>query len=181
MKPLHDTHFPLVDITCMDPNRPPLVPEKLCKTLRLIGYVIQNGVSKSKVIHDMVDVMKRGKNIGKALNHVVVRHHQALTCRPRDAHVSFVSPFDYQFSCSGTPPRRKLSPPSARRSPSHRAVRLCRGAGSDGIIDRRVKITGSMLNDDVSEKDFHVDEAAEEFISRFYRELRVQRWLDHYC
>ncbi|TKY74534.1 hypothetical protein E2542_SST03297 [Spatholobus suberectus] len=196
MKPSADTHFNLphvADITCMDPNRPPLVAEKVCKTVRLLGYLIQNGVSKSKVIHDVQDVMKRGKNIGKALNDVVVRHHQALTCRPRDPHVSFVSPLVYQFSCSGSPPRishagrRKLSPAAAsprqsRRSPAHRAVRMCRGAGDDGTTERRVKMAGSaasMLND--AEKDFHVDEAAEEFIARFYRELRLQKWLDHYC
>ena len=58
-------HFPLpqhvADITCMDPNRPPLVAEKVFKTVRFIGFFIQNGVSKSKVVvHDMQDVMKRG-------------------------------------------------------------------------------------------------------------------------
>ena len=193
-------HFPLpqhvADITCMDPNRPPLVAEKVFKTVRFIGFFIQNGVSKSKVVvHDMQDVMKRGKNIGKALNDVVARHHQALTCRPRDAHVAFVSPLEYQFSCSGSPPRlsshagrRNLSQasPAVRRSPAHRAVRMCRGGdgGADGTIHRRVKITGSaasMFNVDRAEKDFHVDEAAEEFIARFYRDLRLQKWLDHYC
>lgn len=190
-------HFPLpqhvADITCMDPNRPPLVAEKVFKTVRFIGFFIQNGVSKSKVVvHDMQDVMKRGKNIGKALNDIVARHHQALTCRPRDAHVAFVSPLEYQFSCSGSPPRtshagrRKLSPASAavRRSPGHRAVRMCRGGGAaDGTIERRVKITDSVASmfNDTAEKDFHVDEAAEEFIARFYRDLRLQKWLDHYC
>jgi len=175
------THFSLphvADITCMDPNGPPVVPEKLSKTVRFLGFFIQN------------DVMKRGKNIGKALNDVVWRHHEALTCRPRDPHLSFVSPLEYQFSCSGSPPRlshasrRKLSPPSSRRSPAHRAVRMCRGgAGCDSTIERRVKIAdsaASMLND-VVERDLHVDEAAEEFIARFYRELRLQKWLDHYC
>nr|KYP42957.1 hypothetical protein KK1_035620 [Cajanus cajan] len=165
MKPRTDTHFPLphvADITCMDPSRAPLVAEKLCKTVRLLGY-------------DMQDMVKRGKSIGKALNDVVVRHHQALTCRPRDAHVSFVSPLEYQFSCSGSPPRRRrLSPPSA----AHRPPRMCRGDG--GAIERRVKISGSMVKQ--AEKDFEVDEAAEEFIARFYRELRLQKWLDHqYC
>lgn len=199
MKQSRDTHFPLpqhvTDITCMDPNRPPLVAEKVFKTVRFIGFFLQNGVSKSKVFHDVQDVMKRGKNIGKALNDVVARHHQALTCRPRDAHVAFVSPLEYQFSCSGSPPRlsshagrRNLSQasPAVRRSPAHRAVRMCRGGdgGADGTIHRRVKITGSaasMFNVDRAEKDFHVDEAAEEFIARFYRDLRLQKWLDHYC
>ncbi|KHN10183.1 hypothetical protein glysoja_017787 [Glycine soja] len=188
MKQSRDTHFPLpqhvTDITCMDPNRPPLVAEKVFKTVRFIGFFLQNGVSKSKVFHDVQDVMKRGKNIGKALNDIVARHHQALTCRPRDAHVAFVSPLEYQFSCSGSPPRlsshagrRNLSQasPAVRRSPAHRAVRMCR--------ERRVKITDSVASmfNDTAEKDFHVDEAAEEFIARFYRDLRLQKWLDHYC
>ncbi|XP_061369601.1 uncharacterized protein LOC133312430 [Gastrolobium bilobum] len=178
----------------MDPSHPPMVAEKVCKTVRLIGFLIQNGVSKSKIMHDVQDVMKRGKNIGKALNDVVVRHHEALTCRSRDSHMSFVSPMEYQFSCSSSPPRhshanrRKLSPatPHARRH--DKAVRLCRGTDNDALaghycpIRRRVNITASaasMLRE--TEKDFHVDEAAEEFIDKFYRELRLQKWLDHYC
>ncbi|KAK7311759.1 hypothetical protein RJT34_10096 [Clitoria ternatea] len=176
MKLRTDNYLPNVtDITCMDPNRAPVLAE-VCKTLRLLGIIIQNGVYKSKVVHDVQHVMKRGKNIGKALNHAMLRHHEALTCRPRDAHVS---PLEYQFSCSGSPPR--LS--QRKMSPSHRAVRLCRGAESDAVvghyvpIERRVKMGGTMLKDRV-EKDFHVDEAAEEFIARFYRDLRVQKWLD---
>ncbi|KAJ1409812.1 hypothetical protein SESBI_22438 [Sesbania bispinosa] len=184
----------VADITCMDASRP---PGKVWKTVR---FVIQNGEWKSKVMQDMQEVMKRGKSIGKALNNVMVRHHEALTCRPRDAHMSFVSPIEYQFSCSGSPPRpsralssrRKLSPVTTvygrrhqqRDSPA--VMRMCRG-GTDNevLVGRRVKITGSaagsMLKDREEEEEFHVDQAAEEFIEKFYRELRLQKWLDHYC
>ena len=172
--------------------------EKACKTVRLLGFLIQNGVSKS----NMQDVMRRGKSIGKALNNAVARHHEALTCRSRDPHMSFVSPLDYQFSCSGSPPRpsyvgrRRLSLAAThggRHSPAHKVVRMCRGGESDALVGhycpvrRRVKIAAgspsasSMLGDPGEEKEFRVDEAAEEFIERFHRELRLQKWLDHYC
>ncbi|XP_054799575.1 uncharacterized protein LOC129303988 [Prosopis cineraria] len=212
MQPHTDTPFPLPnvsEVTCMDPSRPSLVVEKVCKTVRLICFLVQNGVSKSKVMHDVHFMIKRGKNLGKTLNNAVVRHHEALTCRSRDAHMSFVSPMEYQFSCSGSPPRlsyvgrrKGASSPYTRRqhchalhysreTPAHRIVGLCRG-DEDTLVGSglrrysmggRVKITGpaSMLSDDVVEEEYRVDEAAEEFIDRFYRELRLQKWLDHCC
>ncbi|KAI4316088.1 hypothetical protein L6164_024104 [Bauhinia variegata] len=243
MKTHKDTRFAqllpahVADITCMDPSLPPVVAEKVCKTARLIGFVLQNGVSKSKVVHDVNVMMKRGKNLGKSLNNVMERHHEALTCRSRDAHTSFVSPMamEYQFSCSGSPPRpsqalshvrkRRVlnspmynrhshssntnSPRPGRRESETKAcghrinvnVKLCRGddirasalvgvsSASDNHTSqcspmstrRKVTGSGSTLNDDAGQKEYRVDEAAEEFIEKFYRELRLQKWLDHYC
>lgn len=215
MKPHSDNPLSLPnvsDVTCMDPSRPSLVVEKLCKTVRLICFLVHNGVSKSKVMHDVNFVMKRGKNLGKTLNNAVVRHHEALTCRSRDSQLSYVSPLEYQFSCSGSPPRlshhgggrRKGGSPIYTRRQNHHALQysrvpqghrisgLCRGdedavvgSGVGGCTTKaRVKITGptSMLNDDVLvEREYRVDEAAEEFIERFYRDLRLQKWLDHCC
>ncbi|CAL5205244.1 unnamed protein product [Lathyrus oleraceus] len=172
----------VVDITCMD-NQSTVVAEKVNKTVRLIGFLIQNGVSKSnRVMHDMHEMMKRGKNIGKALNTVMVKHHEALSCRPRDADMYFVSPLEYQFSCSGSPPRlsrgassrRKLLSPA--KEDSRRGMKVC---GETGIERRRVKVT-TVSRETEKEKEFHVDQAAEEFIDRFYRELRLQKWLDHH-
>lgn len=192
-----DTHFHLpnvavADITCMDPSlSPPVVAEKVCKTVRLIGFLIQNGVSKSKVVQDVQDVMKRGKNIGKALNNAMVRHHEAITCRPRDSDTSFLSPLEYQFSCSSSPPRPSRVLSSSRRNynnnnykQSPAPPRMC-GGGTGGSAGRRVKVTHGSSSPALREcremKEFHVDQAAEEFIERFYRELRLQKWLDHYC
>ncbi|AES73892.1 hypothetical protein MtrunA17_Chr3g0140421 [Medicago truncatula] len=170
----------VTDITCMD-KQPTVVIEKVSKTVRLLGFLIQNGVSKShRVMQDMQEVMKRGKNIGKALNNVMVKHHEALTCRPRDADMYFISPLEYQFSCSSSPPRlsrganssrRKLLSPVAERS--RRQMRVYYGTRNEG---RRVKMTKRETVEEV----FEVDQAAEEFIERFYRELRLQKWLDHH-
>jgi hypothetical protein len=161
-------------------NQPTVVIEKVTKTVRLIGFLIQNGVSKSnRVMQDMQEVMKRGKNIGKALNNVMVKHHEALTCRPRDADMYFVSPLEYQFSCSSSPPRLSRAVSSRRKllSPAkehgRRQPKLCRRDINEG---RRAKMTTV----EIEEEEFHVDKAAEEFIDKFYRELRLQKWLDHH-
>lgn len=174
----------VTDITCMD-SQPTVVIEKVSKTVRLLGFMLQNGVSKSnRVMQDIQEMMKRGKNIGKTLNNVMVKHHEALTCRPRDADMYFISPLEYQFSCSSSPPRLSRGGASSSRrkllSPAKEEVRrqmkVCRGSGNER---RRVKMT-TVSRETEKEKEFHVDQAAEEFIDRFYRELRLQKWLDHH-
>ena len=190
----------VAEITCMDTSQIPPVSQKLSKKVRVIFFLVQNGVSRSKVIDDVQLMMKRGKNLRKAFNNVMLRHHEALTCRSRDSHMSFVSPMamDYQFSCSGRPPRpprtfshlskRRVSDSTttcARQQRHH--VGLCRGNDTLELVQhpkgRRVKIMGSassMLRDAEEQEEFQVDEAAEEFIERFYRELRLQDWLERY-
>ncbi|CAI8599878.1 unnamed protein product [Vicia faba] len=164
------------DITCMDNNQSMVVIEKVNKTVRLLGFLIQNGFSKSnRVIQDMHEMMKRGKNIGKALNTVIVKHHEAISCRPRDADMYFVSPLEYQFSCSSSPPRLSRGA-SSRRKLLSPAKEVCRRTGNER---RRVKVT-TVSREIEKEGEFHVDQAAEEFIDRFYRELRLQKWLDHH-
>ncbi|KAI4337515.1 hypothetical protein L6164_015921 [Bauhinia variegata] len=132
-----------------------------------------------------------------------------------------MAPTEYQFSCSGSPPRpshtlshvskRRLSPmnsnysnnstgrrPQYSRESETKAcgqrivnVKSC-GCGDIRVrptsdnhtspMSRRAKVTvtGSVLNDD-AEEEYRVDEAAEKFIEKFYRELRLQKWLDNYC
>ncbi|CAL5205245.1 unnamed protein product [Lathyrus oleraceus] len=167
------------DITCMDNNQSMVVIEKVSKTVRLLGFLIQNGVSKSnRVMQDMHEMMKRGKHIGKALNTVMVKHHEALSCRPRDADMYFVSPLEYQFSCSSSPPRLSRGASSRRKllSPTIEDSRRKMKVYNER---RRVKVT-TVSSETEKEKESHVDQAAEEFIDRFYRELRLQKWLDHH-
>ncbi|KAJ7965925.1 Avr9/Cf-9 rapidly elicited protein [Quillaja saponaria] len=176
----------------MDQNCPSPMTEKLSKTLRLIGFVIQNGVSKTKVMHDNMDIMmKRGKVLGKAFNDLMVRHHTALSCRPRDPHVSFISPtsLEYQFSCTSSPPRPRYGSHVSKRREStthqysrrkHHDSRLTHAPHRHSIdvsasLLGRVNITDH--EEEEEEEEYQVDKAAEEFIARFYRELRMQKWL----
>ncbi|CAN1161852.1 hypothetical protein LINPERHAP2_LOCUS24158 [Linum perenne] len=87
---------------------------KLQKMVNFAILMIQKGVSKSKLALDLHLIMKRGKDL--------ITHHRQITatCRPDDPDTSFLSPIscgsghvdvrlsyvsprDYQFSCTNTP------------------------------------------------------------------------------
>ncbi|EOY29781.1 Uncharacterized protein TCM_037215 [Theobroma cacao] len=179
----------------MEPS-PPFIAKKLCNLARLSFFMIRKGFSKSKlVLDDLHFLMKRGKIMGKALNEVVVANHASLSCRSRDVHLSFVSPMEYEFSCSTSPSYQPYVPFHARKRKSRYPYTRsrtrdgtvfgamgCRDAGdyeSPLVVPkgRRVEIreTPFVLKDD--DEDHRVDEAAEEFIQSFYKQLRLQKWL----
>ncbi|OMO96213.1 hypothetical protein CCACVL1_05043 [Corchorus capsularis] len=190
----------------MEPN-PPFFAKKLCNLARLGFFTIRKGFSKSKLVLDDIHfLMKRGKIMGKALkDEIMVNDHIAsLTCRPRDVHLSFVSPLEYEFSCRTSPSYQPYVPKRKYRSPYTRAraqdgvvlgAMRCRDSGdfhSPLIIPRDRRRRMQKLRDNSSRqynspppfvlKDEYedpdgVDDAAEEFIQSFYKQLRLQKWL----
>ncbi|KAJ6361546.1 hypothetical protein OIU78_002056 [Salix suchowensis] len=82
---------------------PPLIAKKASNILRLIFLMIQKGMLKSKLMLDLHFLMSRGKILRKALNDIIVQQHSTLSCISRDVHMSFISPREYEFSCSGSP------------------------------------------------------------------------------
>lgn len=194
----------------MEPS-PPLITKKISNLARLSFFMIRKGFSKSKlVLDDLQFLMKRGKIMGKALNERMVTNNIAsLSCRPRDVHLSFVSPMEYEFSCRTSPSNQPYIPSSKRRKTrypcntmSSRNKRdanmvfgamVCRDAGDfesplavpkgarrrPPVVQVVRETTPFVLKDDVHdfEEDYRVDEAAEEFIQKFYTQLRLQKWL----
>ena len=179
----------------MEPS-PPYIAKKLSNLARQSFFMIRKGFSKSKlVLDDLQFLMKRGKIMGKALNELMVTNQASLSCRSRDVHLSFVSPMEYEFSCSTSPTYQPYIPfHASKRKPRYPYTRSrmrdgmvfgamgCRDAGdyeSPLVVPkgRRVQIRESpfVLKDD--DEDYSVDEAAEEFIQRFYNQLRLQKWL----
>ncbi|KAJ6354485.1 hypothetical protein OIU77_005152, partial [Salix suchowensis] len=79
----------------------------------------KKGVLKSKVMLDLHFLMKRGKILGKALNEIIVQQHNTLSCISQDVHMSFISPREYEFSCSGSPAYKFYS----HKHPYYRAKR----------------------------------------------------------
>lgn len=73
-------------------------------------FMLQKGVSKKKLMPDLHLMMERGKILGKSFNDLMLRHHTALGCSSHDVHLSYISPRDYEFSCSGSPERRSYTP-----------------------------------------------------------------------
>ncbi|CAN8327088.1 unnamed protein product [Cochlearia groenlandica] len=171
----------------------------LAKLIQKISYA-----SRHKLITtlDPTLLVKRGKNLRKSLNDAVLTSHAHITCRPSSDHVrsSFVSPvpiqLDYEFSCSSTPPRRSYATTTTRRHVSNGSCRPLMNKSQHRAYIRyntlpKVRVSAwerhvasAAVFPDVesssstgSMESCHVDRAAEEFIQRFHRELRLQKWM----
>ncbi|KAA8534919.1 hypothetical protein F0562_029865 [Nyssa sinensis] len=89
----------------MEPS-PQVIAKKLGNIARIVFYMLRRSISKSKLMVDLHMMVKRGKIAGKAItNYLILHHHHysAFTCRSNDVHLSFVSPREYEFSCSNSP------------------------------------------------------------------------------
>ncbi|KAL6344583.1 hypothetical protein AAG906_002488 [Vitis piasezkii] len=198
---------------------PPVVTKKLLNTVRIVLFMLRKGLTKSKLMIDLRQIiMKCGKILGKEVSELMLRHHttlDSLSCRSRDLHMSFVSPHDYEFSCSNSPAypfhltKRKahFTYTFSNRLRHHYARYHAPTADNDVAAVTVVKTMLEMLSGDVAasplmgaafgrspvavrqlrvtdspfplkddDVDCHVDKAADEFIERFYKELRRQKW-----
>ncbi|KDP34167.1 hypothetical protein JCGZ_07738 [Jatropha curcas] len=195
----------------MEPN-PTVMSKKLYNMLRIALFMIQKGVSKTKFMFDVHLMIKRGKILGKALNDLMVEQHHNLSCVSHDVHMSFISPREYEFSCtshsSSLKPYNRFHANRRRTHYHHRKrQQTCyhvppyiwgdkASEGGDATeaaasplvglgfgwspLVRQVRITDSpftSLRNSDRDQDCIVDMEAEKFIQRFYRELRLQKWM----
>ncbi|KAL4303181.1 hypothetical protein GQ457_10G000680 [Hibiscus cannabinus] len=184
----------------------PVVAKKPWNIVRIVLFMLKTGISKSKILVDLHFMIKKGKHhAGKAISSLVFHHRvhdhfSSFGCRSNDA-LSFVSPREYEFSCSNTPAfhlhKRKhhhhhhksnyryddvttvaavqkvlemLNDETSAESSSPMALP---GFGRSPL-GRQLRVTDSPfpLKDD---GDSQVDMAAEEFINKFYRDLKLQK------
>ncbi|XP_021900117.1 uncharacterized protein LOC110816291 [Carica papaya] len=191
---------------------PPEVAKKLWNIIRAVFFMLKTSISKSKIMIDLHLMFKRGnKFAGKAIGNLIVHHYSSLTCRSNDAHLSFISPREYEFSCSNSPalnfypfhPHKRKHHrhlPKAYRyndvttvAAVQRVLEMLNneaaaetaagvaassplvlpGFGRSPMV-RQLRVTDSPfpLKD---EGDSMVDKEAEEFIKRFYKELKSQK------
>ncbi|XP_039018611.1 uncharacterized protein LOC120149967 [Hibiscus syriacus] len=182
---------------------PPAVAKKLWNIVRIVFFMLKTGILKSKM---MVGLKKSKYNASKAISNLVFHrkvhdHLSSLSCRSDDS-LSFVSPREYEFSCSNTPAsyhhhKRKHNhyyksnyryedvttvaavqkvlemlnnEAAAEESPSPMVLP---GFGRSPLV-RQLRVTDSPfpLKDD---GDSQVDMAAEEFINKFYKDLKLQK------
>lgn len=204
----------------MEPS-PPVVAKKLWNILRIVLFMVRKGLSKSKIMVDLHLMLKRGKLAGKAIaenffsNHVVGHmSHSSFSCRSNDA-VSFVSPREYEFSCSNSPAVKPFHFINKRKHHHHhshfypkssstyryddfatvtavqKVLDICLnnndmveasplvglpGFGKSPLV-RQLRITDSPfpLKDEGGDDNGRVDMEAEEFIKRFYKDLKSQK------
>ncbi|XAR67047.1 hypothetical protein NMG60_11013461 [Bertholletia excelsa] len=86
----------------MDPN-PPVIAKKLWNIARIVFMMLRKEMNKSKLVLELEMMLKRGKLAGKALGELMLHQHAALSCRSDDIALSFISPREYEFSCSNSP------------------------------------------------------------------------------
>ncbi|XP_057959154.1 uncharacterized protein LOC131151769 [Malania oleifera] len=176
---------------------PPMVAKKLWNLARLVRFTLRKGISKTKLMLDLHLRIKRSKVAGKALTDLLLHHHSSLHRRSDDPHVPFTSPWDYEFSCSNSPAylpynhfhvtRRRggltCPPPPANADDSAEAGDAAEGSPLElpgfgrSTAVRQLRITDSPFPMKDAEGDSHVDKAAEEFIARFYMDLRMQNMM----
>ncbi|CAL9227770.1 unnamed protein product [Arabidopsis halleri] len=179
--------------------------KKLSSLAKLVLFTIQkvSDASRHKLLTTLDPhlLAKRGKILRKSLNDAVSTSHSRITCRPsdhQDVRSSFISPvplqLEYEFSCSSTPPRRSYATTVSkgrRSNGSHNKPLINKRQRQayiryntlpkvrDSIWDRHVSaaVFPDVASSTGTMESCHVDRAAEEFIQRFYRQLRLQKWM----
>nr|GLL17788.1 uncharacterized protein LOC109190787 isoform X3 [Ipomoea trifida] len=191
----------------MEPNNLPVIAKKFWSIVRAALFMLKQGISKRKLMLDLNLMLKRGKIAGKAAIHGLIfhrgnHHHFHLSVFAAAAHrrSSYSAPpNEYEFSCSNSPAYYKKSKhhalhfPCAHAPPtdddsfmkalemhvlqSETASPALPGFGRTPLV-RQLRVTDSPFPLRDAEADCHVDQAAEEFISRFYKGLRAAKELN---
>ncbi|CAI9759008.1 unnamed protein product [Fraxinus pennsylvanica] len=145
---------------------------------------------------DLHMLLKRGKI---AIDNLLLHHHHhyyaALTCRSNDVNMSFVTPREYEFSCSNTLVYHSKSKNRHQRRHDrvekinvvvfdmlnhYDAVELSPlttlpGFGVSPVV-RQLRVTDSPFSlKDTEEYNYQVDKDAEEFIKKFYKDLKNEK------
>lgn len=175
----------------------PFVAKKLWKTLRIVLFMLTKGIARSKMVAELNLLLKRGKVAAvKAIaNTLALRHHSSAA--------SFVSPHDYEFSCSNSPAVVKFNTKIKNHRHYHqndfstvqKVLEILNDVEASSFsspspmvtfpgfgkspMGRKIRITDSPfpLKEEEGDDHGHVDVAAEEFIKRFYRNLNLQQKL----
>ncbi|KAL8056134.1 hypothetical protein ABFX02_04G099600 [Erythranthe guttata] len=186
----------------------PIIAKKIWKMVRIVYLMLRKGISKGKLLAEFTLFMKRGKIAGKAaIQHLMFHHHDATAATSRRGG-SFPAPLnEYEFSCSNSPAAaanyfRHLLPfhlSKRKHSSSHapppqpidgdmmaaameilgNASPYLPGFGPSPMV-RQLRVTDSPFPlRDVDQTDSHVDDAAEEFIMNFYKDLKQQNSVAH--
>lgn len=175
----------------------PIIAKKFWSIVKVAYFMLRKGISKAKLLSDLSMMMKRGKIAGKAAMHNLIfnHHHHHSSSAAEEPQLSYPVPLDeYEFSCKSTPSfrlpfhlsKRKSSPPQPSESELWAAaVEMASSVAPSPALPgfgrtptvRQLRITDSPFPFKGIEEDNHVDEAAEKFIMKFYRDLKKQNSL----
>ncbi|KAJ0974624.1 hypothetical protein J5N97_016589 [Dioscorea zingiberensis] len=180
----------------------PAAAKRLWNFLRVAFYMMRKGlISKRKLIMDMNLMVKRGKLVGKKTLGNLMFHHHHHHHHSRQQRGSGSAFQDYEFSCSNSPNPVFFHAAAKRRHNYFPCIHAIAEDESPSpvIVLPRIEFSPQTSHDAFSEielapgvsplsvrvSDFsdddagdgsgrEVDDEAEEFIKRFYEQLRAQ-------
>ncbi|GJZ24072.1 nucleotide-binding alpha-beta plait domain-containing protein [Tanacetum coccineum] len=173
------------------------------KFVRVLYFMLRKGISKSKMLFDLNRMMKRGKIASKSLHNLMFHnHHNNNNWATNFTTNVSPQPGEYEFSCSNSPSTNKNTfslfhkkhHSNNRKTNdldmmavnaavlkamemihSENASPALPGFGRSPMV-RQLRVTDSPFPLSSMDEDSHVvDEAAEQFINRFYNDLRRQK------
>lgn len=175
--------------------------KKIWNLVRVALYMIRKGICKKKLLLDLNIMMKRGKLAGKSFRNLMFHHHHRHQFSAADlqyAATAAANPDEYEFSCSNTPLYRP-NLFSTKRKPHHfddeeevnKVLELMVMSSNNDMaaspalpwlgsgrspMTRQLRITDSPfpLQNDPNENR-RVNQAAEDFINKFYSQLKRQQ------
>ena len=173
----------------MESSAPPTpVAKKLKPVLRAVSHMIKKGItSRRKLMLDLHLLLERTKIAGKAIASILTfnnNHHNPAAF--------FYSPREVEFSCSNTP---SYPPPHVHKQKNRNSIEEASAASiarafemmseeinysvAESVVPSpSLRVTDSVFpikEDEEVDNDDRVDRQAEDFIRRFYEQLRVQQ------
>lgn len=183
----------------MEPNVP-MTAKRVWSIVRVAFFMLRKGVSKRKLMLDLNMMMKRGKIAGKAISNLMSHHtHHHVSSAQREYEFSCSNTPNYAFHITNKLRHHSHFFGCAHASPTLdddvvtmnavlkgvalemlnneamvEASPALPGFGRSPMV-RQLRITDSPFPLRDTDEDCHVDKAAEDFIEKFYRELRHQK------
>ncbi|GFP85658.1 hypothetical protein PHJA_000709500 [Phtheirospermum japonicum] len=162
----------------------PIIAKKIWKMAKVIYFMLRKGISKGKLFSALNIMMKRGKIAGKEAIQNLIFHHAATS-----AAAAASGRREYEFNCGNKPShifhlpfhlhKRKNSGGGPTQEDLIAAASPALPGFGPSPIGRQLRITDSPFPVGDFEDSQHVDEAAEEFIIKFYKDLRQQNSLPY--
>ncbi|KAL6563241.1 hypothetical protein OROHE_005828 [Orobanche hederae] len=164
----------------------PIIAKKIWKMAQVIYFMLRKGISKGKVLSALNMMMKRSKIAGKeAVQSLVVHyhhHHHHAASAAGSTHGIFHLPFHlHKRRNSGAHPQ-----PLSEEDLTDALDMFTSAAASPVLpgfvpspIVKQLRITDSPFPLRDVDQNNHVDEAAEEFIMKFYKNLKQQNSVDY--
>ncbi|CAK8535848.1 unnamed protein product [Lathyrus sativus] len=170
-------------------NSLPVISKRIWSMVRVAFFMLRKKLSKGQVMNNLnMMLRRRGKLAGKAIANLMFHHNQDSSSS-RHFHNSFTSSREYKLSCSSFTPTQALPTPDDEAMTMRTMKTVLNMLNNDqAIVEaspvlsgfehsprvRQLRVTDSPFPLIDDEKDNQIDKAAEDFIKKFYRQLRQQ-------